>query len=198
VPVSHQYNMIARQMLDLAQPTIAEGAVYQCALGDVEILFVPTTLDGRFWFDFKWENSVKPDPRPKRTAQQEAELQQELRAASDQRLRDKNAIQAEADLWSMCRSHPNDFVFDAPKLYWLEQLASSRGRYALVLWLTKHSIADYNTMLAKVRMATLTTPALKALLKANGQPLSGKKPDLVRRAQALPTVAQRAYLDAQP
>lgn len=195
-PISKQYGTIARQLLDLAQLSLAEGLVYQCAMGDVEILFVPTTLDGRPWYYFQWETFAKPDPRPKRTAEQEAELQKRIKAANDQRRRDKDAIQAEADLWAMCQRYPNEFVFDAANLYWLEQLASASGRYALVMWLKTHTVADYNALLAKVRMATLSATRLKVLLKTNKLPVSGKKPDMVRRAQSLPTSAQRAFLEA--
>lgn len=198
VPISQQYGAVARQLLDLARQSINEGAVYQCAMGDVEILFVPTTLDGRPWYYFQWETFITPSPRPKRTAEENADLQQKIHAAATKRQQDKDALQAEADLWYMCQRHPSEFTFDARNLYWLEQLASGLGRYALGMWLKKHPLADYNTMLAKVRMATLSVAQLKTLLKANGLPTKGNKPGLVRLAQSLPTEAQRAYLEATP
>ena len=198
LPLSDQRIETVSKLLDLAQPSIVQGHVYQCSMGDVDILFVPLMVNGYPWYYTHWDKIITTTPRPQRTPEQRAKVTSAWQDANKQRTQAKDALQVEAELWRLYSKRPTYFKPDVD-LFWLGQMAAGSGLDTLAQWLYKNYYRrdEFNAMLAKVHMATLSIPALKALLKANGQPVSGKKPDLVRRAQALPTDVQRAYLEAQ-
>lgn len=194
MPLADRRVETVSKLLDLAQPSIAEGAVYHCVMGDVDLVFVPLVVNHFPWYYTHWDKIISPDPRPQRTPEQQAERKAAKAAADAKRRETDNRFLAELELEGMMRLYPTEFRPGAD-LGWMQTRSSMGGRNALVLWMMGHSPAEITAMLCKVGMARLTSPQLKALLKANGQPVGGKKHDLVQRAQRLPQQVQLAALE---
>lgn len=195
LPIFGTYETTIRQILDLAQGSFATGSdIYQCAVGEVEIVLTKSVINFSPWYYVTWEKMIHPDSRPVLTAEQREKRAADRTQANREREQKKRMQTVEVALWDLWRRHRKNPAFFEQDLFMLGQLAFND---VLADWLYRHATrAEFDRLLTKVRIADMTATQLKQACRTNDLPTSGKKGDLIQRLWALPQSTQRAAIQA--
>lgn len=188
------------KLLDMASRILKDSQVSHMVVGDVDIVFAHTMINGQPWYyvDF---TSLTVDPRPQRTPEQIAARAKERAECDTKRRAKEHSLKVEAELfrlWEMRRHKlPADtfMVFQYANCF-LYELSGWLSR-EVIPWSSGKGYEEYATLLAKVQIASMTAKQLREALASHGiKPKSGeKKPEMMHRLWALPLADKQAIID---